>query len=156
MTAEPGALARVRTFVGLLVAGGIVVMAADLILIGHYAGTNQLIPLVLAGAGLVALGWTGIRPGLLAVRVVQFVMLCFVGAGIIGVTLHVKANTIAVREKTPAIAWRDLVSQSLASTAPPPLSPGLMAQLGLLGLVFCYRHPALQEDEAPAPGDAAR
>jgi len=39
------------------------------------------------------------------------------------------------------------------ATAPPALSPGLLVQLGLLGLVYTYRHPALGAAERESQGD---
>jgi hypothetical protein len=146
MTAEPDALARMRSLVRLLLVFGIVATSADLILVGHYEDSNQLIPLVLGGVGLVVLGWSAVRPGIVAVRTLQFVMLSFVGAGVIGATLHFKANVAAQREADPALTFRQLLPKVLESTAPPLLSPGLMVQLGLLGLLSCYRHPVLRED----------
>ena len=125
-------------------------MAVDLVLIGHYEDSNQLIPLAVAVAGVATLGWAALLPGVVAMRAVQFVMLCFIGTGLVGITLHVQANAEFQREIDPAISGRDLLWKVTEATAPPALSPGFMAQLGLLGLVYTYRHPALREDQ---PGD---
>ena len=35
------------------------------------------------------LGWAALLPGVVAMRGVQFVMLCFIGTGLVGITLHV-------------------------------------------------------------------
>jgi hypothetical protein len=122
-------------------------MVADLLFIGHFEDTNQLIPLVMAGAGLASLGWVAIWPGIAALRAMQFVMLCFIGTGFIGITLHFQANAEFQREIDPAISTRDLFWKVTSATAPPALSPGLMVQLGVLGLVYTYKHPALREQE---------
>jgi hypothetical protein len=150
MACESPTLRNIRRFLALLVTGGILAMAVDLVLIGHYEDSNQLIPLAVAVAGVATLGWAALLPGVVAMRAVQFVMLCFIGTGLVGITLHVQANAEFQREIDPAISARDLLWKVTEATAPPALSPGFMAQLGLLGLVYTYRHPALREDQ---PGD---
>src|SRR5687768_2527361 len=140
-------LQNIRRFVLLVVSLGTVGMAIELFLIGHFEDLNQLIPLVLAGTGLVVIAWAVAYPTLLGVRVLQLVMLSFAGAGIIGITLHYQANADFQREIDPNIAGRDLFWKVLEATAPPALSPGLMVQLGLLGLIYTYKHPALREED---------
>jgi hypothetical protein len=150
MGREASTLRNIRRFLVLVMTGGIVAMTVDLLLIGHYEDSNQLIPLAVAAAGVLTLGWAAAWPGVVSVRAVQFVMLCFMGTGLIGITLHVQANAEFQREIDPAISSRDLFWKVTEATAPPALSPGLMVQLGLLGLVYTYKHPALRENE---PGD---
>ncbi|MGH9203801.1 MAG: hypothetical protein ACRD2A_21450 [Vicinamibacterales bacterium] len=118
-------------------------MAIDLLLIRHYEDSNQLIPLAVAAVGLLVMMWVAARPNVAALRVMQLVMLCFIGTGIIGVTLHFQANAEFQREVDPAITTRDLIWKVVEATAPPALSPGVLVQLGLLGLVYTYKHPAL-------------
>lgn len=114
-----------RGMLGLVVLGTTGI-SVELAVLEHYTDWNQLIPLVVAAWGLLAaLGMT-LAPGLAALRVWQFTMLVFVGTGITGVTMH----------------W-DVVSETVS---PPLLAPGLFAQLGLLGLLYTYRHPAAREE----------
>ena len=148
MACESPTLRNIRRFLALLVTGGILAMAVDLVLIGHYEDSNQLIPLAVAVAGVATLGWAALLPGVVAMRAVQFVMLCFIGTGLVGITLHVQANAEFQREIDPAISARDLLWKVTEATAPPALSPGFMVQLGLLGLVYTYRHPALRRRPA--------
>jgi hypothetical protein len=113
-----------------LVVLGTAGISVELVVLEHYTDWNQLIPLVVAAWGvLAALGMT-LAPGLPALRVWQFTMLVFVGTGITGITMH-----------------GDVVSETVN---PPLLAPGLFAQLGLLGLLYTYRHPAAR-DEAGVP-----
>ena len=113
-----------RAMLGLVVLGTIG-LGVELIVLEHYADSNQLIPLVVSGLGLLAAIWTALAPGLAAVRVWQFAMLLFVGTGITGVTMHF-----------------DVVSETVD---PPLLAPGLFIHLGLLGLLYTYRHPAADD-----------
>jgi hypothetical protein len=128
-----------------IMALGMTGMSAELLLIGHYEDEMQMIPLGSAAAALGLVGWVAFRPGVLALRLLQFVMLVFLGAGITGVTLHFNANAEFQREIDPAIGPAELFWKVVEATAPPALAPGVMVQLGLLGLVYTYRHPVLQD-----------
>jgi hypothetical protein len=155
MESGPGeairALRFVRGAILVVVALGTAGMAAELLLIGHFADATQLIPLVLGGFALGLIGWIAARPGILTLRALQFVMLTYIGAGITGVTVHFNANAEFQREIDPAIGGRDLFWKVVEATAPPALAPGVMVQLGLLGLVYTYRHPALGDRASDHP-----
>jgi hypothetical protein len=107
-----------------LVALGTVGMCIELVLLEHYRDPNQLIPLSVGGVTLLIVMWAAIAPGIVAVRTLQFAMLVYVGCAIVGGTLHLQADVEA-----------------------PALAPGLMAQLGLLGLLATYQHPVLIEPD---------
>src|SRR5688572_28646778 len=136
MGGESKTLRNIRRFVLLVLTMGTLGIGTDLILTGHYEDTNQLIPLVLVGAGLTVVTWVAIRPNVLGMRVLQLLMLSFIGAGVIGIALHYQANAEFQREIDPAISGRDLFWKVVEATAPPALAPGVMVQLGLLGLVY--------------------
>lgn len=138
-----------RVILGLVVLGT-VGTSVELLLIGHNEATNQLIPLVLAGLALVVLAWVALSPGVVSLRVLQFVMLLYIGAAVVGIALHFQANAEFQREIDPASGGWDLFWTVVEATAPPALAPGILAQLGLLGLVYTYRHPALRESELGA------
>ena len=83
-------------------------------------------------------------------RLLQFVMLTYIGTGVIGITLHFKANAEFQREIDPSLGGLALFWKVVEATAPPALAPGVMVQLGLLGLVYTYKHPALNEPDFDA------
>ena len=143
----PPEVQKLRLGMLALVALGTLAMLTDLLLIGHLEDPNQLIPLGVGGVGLVVALWAGVFPGVGALRVLQFVMLIYVGTGIVGMTLHAQANAEFQREVDAAISGLDLMWKVLGAKAPPSLSPGLLVQLGLLGLLFTYKHPALKEGD---------
>lgn len=143
MREESATLRRIRSLLLFLVIAGTAGVWTDLFLIHHYEDPKQLIPLVLGGFGLLTASWAAIRPSLLGLRVLQFVMLLYIGAGVIGITLHFQANAEFQREIDPTISGFTLFRKVTEATAPPALSPGMLIQLGLLGLVYTYRHPAL-------------
>jgi hypothetical protein len=116
--------------------------AAELVLLQHYEDWWQIVPLALFALAICALLWHGVTRGPASVRGIQAVMTLFVFSGAIGVGLHYSANAEFEREMDPSLAGARLFRESL-SGATPALAPGTMVQLGLLGLVFTYRHPRL-------------
>ncbi|MGQ0732194.1 MAG: hypothetical protein ACT4QD_00910 [Acidobacteriota bacterium] len=147
MGEEPRTLRRLRGFVLLIVTAATLGMGTDLLLMGHYEDANQIIPLALAGTALPLIGWTAARPRPFVLRALQLVMLCFMGAGVTGMTLHAQANAEFQREIDPGIGMWDLFWKVTEATSPPALAPAVMVQLGLLGLVYTYKHPALLGEE---------
>jgi len=123
---------------------GVVGSFAELLLIGHDEDVPQFVPLVLFGLalGLLAvLAATGARPALLAFRAT---MVLFMAAGLLGSWLHFQANREFQLEVDPSLAGWALLAESLQAKSPPALAPGVMVQLGLLGLAWTFRHPRLE------------
>jgi hypothetical protein len=63
-------------------------------------------------------------------------------AGAVGVYLHLDGNYEWALERNSSMRGGELAWEIL-SGATPALAPGALAQLGLLGLAFTFRHPAL-------------
>jgi hypothetical protein len=78
-------------------------------------------------------------------------MILFVASGIAGIVFHYQANVEFQLEADPALRGTALAWKVLQAKTPPALAPGVMAQLGLIGLTYAYRHPALSG--AGRPGD---
>ena len=114
----------------------------ELYFLGHFEDTPQWTPLALLGVGLVLGFWVAARPGRAVVRALQAVMMLFVGSGALGLYFHLKANVEFELELHPTVGGMELVMESLTG-AMPALAPGTMTQLGLLGLLITFRHPAL-------------
>jgi hypothetical protein len=71
-------------------------------------------------------------------------MLLVMLAGGVGILLHYQGNAEFQLDVNPDLAGWALFAKVLHSKAPPALAPGVMAQLGLLGLIYTFRHPALR------------
>jgi hypothetical protein len=138
-------VAKIRLGMLGLVAFGTLAMLAELTLIGHTEDSNQLIPLGVGGVGMVAVLWTALAPRVGALRFLQLVMLLYIGSGVVGVTLHAVANAEFQREMDSTIVGIKLLMKVLEATSPPAMAPALMVQLGLLGLLFTYKHPVLKD-----------
>ncbi len=145
--AEPELLTRIRRILLALVVIGIVGLIVELLLLEHTESATQLMPFVVLGAGLVVTLLQMLRPSRRILRVFRAVMLLFVAVGVLGIVLHLRGNIGFERETDPSARGLDLVWRSLRGGVP-LLAPAAMAQLGLLGLVFAYRHPVLRTDAA--------
>jgi hypothetical protein len=130
--------------------------AGDLLLIAHYEDGWQLPPLVLIGIALVIVGWLGVgagkaaSPPWIAVLALRVTMTMFVAAGVAGVLLHYNGNREFQTEMDPSLTGWALFAKVVTAKAPPALAPGVMVQLGLLGLLYTYRHPALMAQRRAA------
>ena len=82
---EHALLGTIRALLLALLFVGMVGMGSELVLLGHYEDTVQLLPLLLLVAGLVVVLWQAVRPGAASVRVLRFVMGLFVASGLIGI-----------------------------------------------------------------------
>ena len=122
---------------------GCIGLAAELFLLEHYEDAWQWAPFGVLVAGIVTAMWLWMAPARRAVRFFQGAMLLFVAAGLLGLWLHFKGNTEWELESDPAMRGVSLVWAALRG-ATPTLAPGALLQLGLLGLILTYRHPALE------------
>lgn len=138
------ALGKLRGLLLALLCLGSIGMAVELILLEHTETLAQLIPLIALGAGLIAAFLAGLRPRRGSIRLFQAMMVAFIAAGLAGLYLHYRGNVEFELEMYPGLTGWDLFWKALGG-ATPALAPGTMAQLGLLGLAFTYRHPALRK-----------
>jgi len=138
MTLTPLQAVR-RLLFGILMLGmtGTVV---ELLLLKHDEDWIQLIPLVLLAVGVVAVVTHAVRPTPAAAGVVRVTMVGFVAAGVAGLYFHYRANVEFQLEGDPALSGRALVMKALEAKTPPALAPGVMVQLGLIGLAYTFRY----------------
>ena len=114
----------------------------ELIFLEHLEDPWQWAPIALLGVGLVLGAAVVLRPSRPTVRALQLLMISYVLSAGVGLYLHLKANVEFELELRPTMANTELIIETLKG-AIPALAPGAMVQLGLLGLLACFRHPAL-------------
>lgn len=132
-------LARMRSALAAILLLGLVGSGVELGLLEHYKEKAQLIPLVAIGATLVILGWDWLARSPKSQRSLQLVLCLLVVVGLLGVVLHVRGNAEFQREMDPSLSGWPLWWKTLRAKAPPALAPGVLAQLGLLGLLYAAR-----------------
>jgi len=129
-----------RWILGVLVLGlaGTVV---ELVLLEHYEEPLQYVPLVLIAAAVGVLAWLLVRHDAASLRALQILMALFVLACFVGFVAHFVGSAEYQLELDPDISTWDLLEKVLHAKAPPLLAPGMMMQLGLLGLAYVYTDP---------------
>ena len=106
--------------------------------------SDHFIPFAVLGANLPVGGWQagdGGRTSLRALRVVMGLLLIAAPAGIY---FHLTGNYTTEHDFDPSLLGFDLWLTVIRGEAP-SLAPGTLAQFGLLGLLYSWRHPALGE-----------
>ena len=122
---------------------GIAGISLELWLMAHTEDVYQLIPLFLAIAGVIVMTVVVSKPTAGSVRLFQAVMALFLLSGIVGMWLHFQVNIEFQVEMDPALSGMALYQKAILAKSPPALAPGAMIQLGLIGLAYTFRHPAL-------------
>ena len=125
--------------------GGILLLGmsgtlVELLLLRHDEDRIQLVPLALLGTGVAVVSWHAWRRSAASVAAVRMLMFLFIAAGGAGVYYHFAANLEFQRESDAALQGSALVWQALEAKVPPALAPGIMVQLGLIGLAYTYKH----------------
>lgn len=114
----------------------------ELILLEHTEDIWMWIPLGLMGGSTLLLVVYGITKARWSVQAFQWLMILFVISGFVGIWLHLKGNMEFELEMYPDIEGFKLLWEALKG-ATPALAPGTMTQLGLLGLIYTFKHPML-------------
>jgi hypothetical protein len=129
---------RLRLWVlGVLVLG-LIGTVVELILLEHYEQALQFVPLVLIALGVVVLVWHAVRRDTASLRALQIVMGLFVLAGFAGMAAHFNGSAEYQLELNPDMDKWELLDKILHAHAPPLLAPGMMMQMGLLGLAYAF------------------
>jgi hypothetical protein len=132
-----------RMFLLALVGLGALGLLAELLLLEHWIARPQLTPLVTLGLVLTSVTAVALRPGRGTIRAFRVVLVWAVVAGLLGISFHLRDNLALEREVAPESSLSSLLWHAVRG-ATPLLAPGSLAQLGLVGLVFTYGHPALR------------
>ena len=123
---------------------GIAGISLELWLMAHTEDVYQLIPLFLCALGVLTIVMVALRPSIGAVRLFRAVMALFLLSGVVGAYLHFQVNMEFQLEMDPALSGMALFQKAIFAKSPPALAPGAMIQLGLIGLAYTFRHPALE------------
>jgi energy-converting hydrogenase Eha subunit C len=131
------ALVRLRRLLLVALLAGVTGTAAELVLLGHTEGWQQIIPIALLALAFLAVAWHRVRPGRAAQSAMRVVMwLCVISGGV-GVVLHYQGNAAFELEMYPEMRGVELFQETMTG-ATPVLAPGTMALLGLVGLAYLF------------------
>ena len=114
---------------------GILGTAAELLLLGHVEGWQQLMPVALLALSAVVLVVRAARRTWATKALFLITMWLFLMSGAVGVALHFQGNAEFEREMYPEMKGIELVQKTMTG-ATPVLAPGTMALLGLVGIAY--------------------
>jgi uncharacterized membrane protein len=134
-------LGPLRRWILVILVLGLVGTVTELVLLEHYEQPLQFIPLLLIVAAVGVLWWEFRRHDLASRRATQIVMALFVLAGFVGFAAHFRGAAEYQLELNPDMSNWELLEKILHAKAPPLLAPGMMLQLGLLGLAYVFSDP---------------
>ena len=152
---ERPTLAVVRGALMVILVIGLVGLLAELLLLEHTEDQWQRLPIFCIVASLIILIWHAADRRALSLRFFQVTMALFVIVGGLGLLLHLKGNLAFELEMDPSAAGWPLMWSALKG-ATPTLAPGAMVQLGLIGLAYTFRHPALRRGRGQAASESGR
>jgi len=111
---------------------GLTGTAAELLLLGHFEGWKQVVPLALFGLGLVVGGWYAARPSQASLTAFRLGLGALLAGGPLGIWFHYRGNVEFEIEMYPGLAGWQLFKQVMTG-ATPALAPGTMVLLALIG-----------------------
>ena len=135
-------LTALRRLLLALVAFGLVGTATELVLLKHYEEPWQVAPIVLIVVALLAVAAQAALGTAPTLRFLRVIMGLLIAGGVAGVVLHYRGNLEFQVDMDPTLSQWELFKKVIRAKAPPALAPGSMVQLGLLGLIYSYRHPS--------------
>ena len=135
-----------RWILGVMVLG-LLGTVTELVLLEHYEQPLQFVPLVLIAAAVAVLAWEVKRHDAASRRALQVVMGLFVLAGFVGFVAHFLGSAEFQLDLNPQMSTWELIEKVLRAKAPPLLAPGMMLQLGLLGLAYVFSDPRYRRGE---------
>ena len=135
---------RLRLMAGLLAVVGMLGTEVELYLLKHDEEWRQVIPMVVVGLGALVMLVQIARPSASGVVVLRVLMVVMIATGLLGVYFHYQGNLEFQMEMDASQHGWALMRKILQAKTPPALAPGAIAQMGLLGLLYTYRHPSLE------------
>src|SRR5689334_23106842 len=139
--------ARLRRLILALLSIGLVGTGVELIALAHYEDQWQLVPLFVISIALIAVVMQAFTGSAVTVGLLRTVALVMIATGAAGVILHYRGNLEFQLETNPDLSGMALFKRIVSAKAPPALAPGVMAQLGLLALIYCFKHPLLRSSK---------
>jgi hypothetical protein len=134
-------LRGVRLLILAAIAAALIVSEAELLFVGHTGSNNgQVIAVVLVSLGLITVTCHAILRNTSSIVVLRLTMYPFLIFGIDGLFTHYHRAVQSVLKSQPALVGMPLVFATLSGKIP-LLAPGMLIEIGLLGLIYTFQHP---------------
>lgn len=132
---------------------GILGVAVELVLLGHYEEWQQWLPFTALGVGLLSVIALFLAGSAVALKAHIAVMVGLLLTGLLGIYFHYGGNVEFEREMVPSMSGMELFREAMTG-ATPALAPGAMALLGIIGLVLAYQQHTLLQSEHRSAGSS--
>jgi len=119
---------------------GAIGVLVELALLGHNEEFWQWIPIVLLAISIPVAIALLVNPHRIVIHMFTGIAMLFVGASGLGLIQHFRGNIEFELEMYPSMRGWELIWETLTG-ATPALAPGTMALLGLIGIIYSFRHP---------------
>lgn len=146
MSSDTALVSFIRRALLAILVLGLVGTEIELFLLQHTDGFWQLVPVIVVGAALAVVLWCAVSPSAAALATLRTTMGVFMIAGIVGVIQHFTGNIGYEKESNPGLSGAELYRLA-AMGSTPLLAPGVMLQLGLVGLLYAFRHPSRKDTQ---------
>ena len=144
LSAESEILKTIRLILLITAILTMIGLEAELFLLGHFKALLQLAPVIVIAVGLGSIAWYGLARTGTTIRVFQVTMSLCIASGVIGMVFHLAFSASEARKKQISLYGMRLIREALTGAAP-PLAPAALIQVGVIGLAYTFRHPALEE-----------
>jgi hypothetical protein len=134
----------VRRILLITVVSAIIGVEIELVLLDHVKPIMQLIPVLLMATALFAIAWYGFTKSRESVKAFQILMILSIAAGLLGIFVHLGFSATDAVKKDKTLQGFPLIRAALTGVAP-PFAPAALIQIGLVGVAYTFRHPALIE-----------
>jgi hypothetical protein len=124
---------------------GVIGTTVELLLIGHYQEPAQWPPLILLTLTAVGIIFITTKPTPRILQLFRGLMVIVALSSLAGVYFHLHGNMEFTAETKPDLTGLALFWKAIQGGVP-LLAPGVMAQVGLLGLAATFRHPVLKKN----------
>lgn len=121
-------------------------VGAELYFLDHFEDAWQWTPVALLGLAALLLLWLALAPRATLVYAWRGLMFLCIASGFVGMYFHALARMEFKQEGNPGLKGAKLFWEAMHTQSPPALAPGVMIQIGLLGLAATIRHPALSKN----------
>ena len=119
---------------------GLVGTIGELLLLEHFDGALQTIPLVVLALGVAASGWFVRRRSAASLQAFRATLVVFAISGALGLFLHYRGNVEFEKERDPALRGIRLFWEAITG-ATPALAPGTMVFLAAIGFAAIIADP---------------
>ena len=144
ISADSEILKTIRLILLITAISTMIGLEAELFLLGHLKALLQLVPVIVIAVGLGSIAWYGLTRTGTSIRVFQVTMSLCIAAGVLGMVFHLAFSATEARKKQNSLYGMRLIGEALTGVAP-PLAPAALIQVGVIGLAYTLRHPALEE-----------